>query len=211
MGAELIKAIVFDLDGTLYQNEQMGGQVNLSACRYIAELKGVSVEQADLMLEEARDSLAGLAATLSQAVISLGGNMHDLHERMAREVRPEGLLAVDERVVGLLKDLASRFGIHIYTNNNRSLSARIMKLIGVADFFCKVFTIEDFWRPKPDEETLIFLLDAIGAKAEETLFVGDRYQVDLALPATLGAKVFESCTIEQLLGLREFLAQEPTA
>ncbi|GFO55821.1 haloacid dehalogenase [Geomonas sp. Red276] len=208
MGAQLIKAIVFDLDGTLYQNEQMGDQVNLSACRYIAQLKGVSVEEADLMLEEARASLAGLAATLSQAVISLGGNMHDLHERMAREVRPEGLLAEDERVVDLLRDLAGRFEIHIYTNNNRSLSARIMKIIGVAELFDKVFTIEDFWRPKPDEEALTSILDAIGKKAEETLFVGDRYQVDLALPATLGARVFESCTIEQLLGLREFLEKE---
>ncbi|WP_460596231.1 HAD family hydrolase [Geomonas sp. Red276] len=204
----MIKAIVFDLDGTLYQNEQMGDQVNLSACRYIAQLKGVSVEEADLMLEEARASLAGLAATLSQAVISLGGNMHDLHERMAREVRPEGLLAEDERVVDLLRDLAGRFEIHIYTNNNRSLSARIMKIIGVAELFDKVFTIEDFWRPKPDEEALTSILDAIGKKAEETLFVGDRYQVDLALPATLGARVFESCTIEQLLGLREFLEKE---
>jgi putative hydrolase of the HAD superfamily len=200
-----LKALVFDLDGTLYQNERMGDQVNLGACNYIASLKGVSVEKADSMLREARYSMVESGGTLSRAVESLGGNLRDLHLRLSQDVTPEGVLSVDPRVTGMLKALATRFAVHIYTNNNRPLSARIMKEIGVGGLFEKVFTIEDYWRPKPDRDALLGILESIACKPEETLFVGDRFEVDLALPEKLGCRIYEACTVEQLLELSQLV------
>lgn len=200
-----VRAIVFDLDGTLYQDERMGRQVNRAACNYIAELRGVSVDQADVMLREARYRLPGIDGTLSRAVITLGGNLKGMHERLSRDVQPAGILAVDPRVPELLEKLATRFEVHIYTNNNRELSARIMNEIGVGGMFGKVFTIEDYWRPKPDKDALLGILAAIGKRPEETLFVGDRYEVDLALPLSLGCPVFESLTVDQLMALSQLV------
>ena len=203
--AQRVRAIVFDLDGTLYQNDRLGEEVNLCACRYIASLKGVSPAAADRMLEEARDRQSGPGKTLSLAVISLGGNLQELHQRLGSEVHPEGVLTVDERVPQLLRRLAGRFEIHLYTNNNRELSARIMAEIGVAGMFGKVFTIEDSWRPKPDPVALQGILEAIGRMPTETLFVGDRYGVDLSLPEELGCAVFEARTVAELLQLGQLL------
>jgi putative hydrolase of the HAD superfamily len=200
-----VRAIVFDLDGTLYQNAQMGEMVNLAACRYVAGLKGVTVARAGTLLNEARLTVSGTGGTLSRAVIALGGNLKDLHERFSNDVHPEGLLSIDGRVPQLLARLAARFELHIYTNNNKALSARIMREIGVTGLFQQVFTIEDYWLPKPEEVALLGILNAIGRKPEETLFVGDRYEVDLALPKSLGCAIFESCTIEQLLTLSQLL------
>lgn len=200
-----IEAIVFDLDGTLYQNDRLGEEVNLCACRYIASLRGIAPEQADSMLQQARDSQQGVGKTLSLAVLSLGGNLKDLHLRLASEVHPERFLSVDERVPQLLQRLAQRFAIHLYTNNNRELSGKIMREIGVAGLFGKVFTIEDSWRPKPDRIALEGILAAIGRKPAQTLFVGDRYGVDLALPEELGCAVFEARTVEELLQLAQLL------
>ncbi|HJV66080.1 MAG TPA: HAD family hydrolase [Geomonas sp.] len=203
-----LKALVFDLDGTLYNNARMGELVNLGACNYIAHLNGVSVEQADAMLREARYSMVESGGTLSRAVISLGGNLKDLHERLSQDVTPEGILSVEPRVPQLLKALATRFAVHIYTNNNRSLSARIMKEIGVSGLFGKVFTIEDYWRPKPDQAALQGILEAIGCRPEETLFVGDRFEVDLALPAKLGCRIYEACTTDQLAELFQLVEEK---
>jgi putative hydrolase of the HAD superfamily len=200
-----LRAIVFDLDGTLYQNKRMGDEVNLCACRYVADLKGITVEAADDLLAETRFSLSGTGGTLSRAVLAVGGSLHQLHERFASEIRPEGVLSIDERVPQLLARLASRYELHLYTNNNKALSARIMREIGVTGLFQKIFTIEDYWLPKPEEVALLGILDSIGRKPEETLFVGDRYEVDLALPESLGCQVFESCTIEQLLTLAQLV------
>jgi putative hydrolase of the HAD superfamily len=200
-----LRALIFDLDGTLYQNDQLGEEVNLSACRYLASRKGITVSQADVMLQEARQELSGPGKTLSRAVIALGGELEGLHERLSLEAHPEELLRVDPRVPELLKKLAGRFALHIYTNNNRSLSKRIMAQIGVSGLFQQLFTIEDSWRPKPDQAVLLGILEAIGCHPCETMFVGDRYEVDLALPESLGCAILETRTVEELLTLTELL------
>ena len=49
-----IKAIVFDLDGTLYTSAPLGREILFSAGRYIADLKGVAPEEADQLIHEAK-------------------------------------------------------------------------------------------------------------------------------------------------------------
>lgn len=201
---EGLKAIVFDLDGTLYQDDRLGEEVNRSACRYIASLRGISAAEADALLSEARAAI-GTRGTLSRAVTALGGNLKDLHQRFGTEIDPDPILRRDPSVVELLRRLAERFELYLYTNNNRELSARIMDRIGISGLFRAVFTIEDYWRPKPDEIPLLGILETIGRKPAETLFVGDRHQVDLALPETLGCAIFEARTAEELLKLEELM------
>jgi putative hydrolase of the HAD superfamily len=200
-----VKAIVFDLDGTLYQNDRISSEVSLSDCRYLAQVKGISVTQAETMLRGARDSQSGAGGTLSQALISLGGDLKEMHRRLSLDLQPEVLLSVDARVCQLLKKLAVTFDLYVYTNNNRDLSKRTMERIGVAHLFKRVFTIEDYWRPKPDETALAGILDAISRKPAETLFVGDRYEVDLALPESLGCAIFKARSAEELLTLAQHL------
>jgi putative hydrolase of the HAD superfamily len=205
LNRDTLKAIVFDLDGTLYQEEQLGEQVSQSANRYIAELTGSTVAEAEQRLQQARDCTDGSGGTLSRAVVALGGNLPELHARFSRDVNPAGVLQADPRVRQLLTRLAEKFELHVYTNNNRELSGRIMERIGVADLFEKIFTIEDYWRPKPDQTALAGILQSIGRSPAETLFVGDRFEVDLALPESLGCAVFETKTVAELLKLEQLL------
>lgn len=206
-----LKAILFDLDGTLYVNSALGRKIRQAACRYIAELKGVGTEEANLLLNEAKKRLSavsGIDTPLSLACMDLGGDLRELHRRFAAEIAPEPYLSRDERVVELLKILAGRFELYIYTNNNRVLADRIMSLIGVAGLFREVFTIEDSWRPKPDREALAELLRRVDRRPEECLFVGDRYDVDLRLPADLGCTVFLVSSTEELFPLCKLLNEE---
>lgn len=199
-----IKALVFDLDGTLYQDDRLGEEVNQSACRYVAELKGISAAEADLLLTGTR-AADGAGGTLSRAVEALGGTLREMHRRFAAEIRPDRLLREDPRVPELLRLLSKRFRLYLYTNNNRDLSGRIMDQIGVAGLFDRVFSIEDFWLPKPDKVLIAAILKEIHCRPEETLFIGDRYQVDLAVPESMGCVIFESRTVEELLTLKELL------
>ncbi|HTP65037.1 MAG TPA: HAD family hydrolase [Geobacteraceae bacterium] len=206
-----IKALVFDLDGTLYVNGDFGREIRLCACRYIAGLKGTTIEEADRLIRETKKRLAaasGVESTLSHACIELGGNLRELHRRFAEEITPEPFLARDERVTNLLLSLGKRFDLSIYTNNNRLLSERIMSAIGVAGLFRRVLTIEDGWRPKPDPEALETVYRLIGRKPAECMFVGDRYDIDLRLPAAMGSTVFLATSVEELLPLNKLLQGE---
>ncbi|HEY6838249.1 MAG TPA: HAD family hydrolase [Geobacteraceae bacterium] len=206
-----ITTLVFDLDGTLYVNMELGREINRVACLYLAETAGMTVDDATSLLRETKARLTadrGIDATLSLACTELGCDIVELHRRFAAEVEPERFLVRDERVVELAGALAERFQLYVYTNNNRPLASRILEILGLAGFFSEVFTIEYSWRPKPDRETLRRLLDAIGATPSESLFIGDRYDIDLRFPAALGCGVFRVGSVEELLQLGKLVNEE---
>lgn len=206
-----LKALVFDLDGTLYVNKDLGHEINLCACRYIAELKGTAVAEARELLRETKKRLAkdsGMDSTLSHACMELGGDLKTLHRRFADEIEPATFLSRDERVVSLLHTLRSKFDLAIYTNNNRRLSTRIMEAIGVAGLFRHVLTIEDSWQPKPNRGALENIYYVLDSKPAECLFIGDRYDIDLRLPAAMGSMVFLATCVEELLPLNKLLHGE---
>lgn len=199
-----LKAMVFDLDGTLYVNASLGREIRRSACRYIARLRCLTVEEADFLINETKQRLStdsGMDTPLSRACQELGGNLRDLHRHFAAEIDPEPFLTRDERVVELLKSLGRKFELYIYTNNNYSITAAIMGSIGIGGLFRQVFTIEDTWIPKPDQGALADILRRIGRKPGECMFVGDRFDVDLRFPAELGCAVFLVGTTKDLFPL----------
>jgi putative hydrolase of the HAD superfamily len=206
-----IKALVFDLDGTLYSCAPLGGEILLSAVRYVAEMKAVGLGEAEQLLHEAKKRLtaaSGNDTTLSRACMDLGGDLRELHRRFAAEIRPERFLAEDTRVTDLLKTLGSRFELYLYTNNNRPLAVAIMELLGVIGLFRQIFTIEESWRPKPDRIALEDIFLRIGRTPEECLFVGDRYDIDLRLPAEMGCAVCLVSTTEELFHLCTLMKEE---
>jgi putative hydrolase of the HAD superfamily len=206
-----LKALVFDLDGTLYVNNDLGREINICACRYISELKGMVVAEAKELLRETKKRLtaeSGIDSTLSHACMELGGDLKELHRRFTDEIVPEPFLSRDDRVVKLLQSLGSKYELSLYTNNNRRLSIRIMEAIGVAGLFRQVLTIEDYWQPKPDREALEKIYQTLGRRPAECLFIGDRYDIDLRLPAVMGSTVFLATSVEELLPLNKLLHGE---
>lgn len=203
-----IRAIVFDLDGTLYVCDAFAATIQSAAAGYVAELQGVSREEACMMIAATRLRLAGqsgAAQTLSAACCALGGTTPALHDYFQAHLQPEAFLQCDERVVELIGRLHRRFSIYIYTNNNRPLAERIMRLLGLDGGFDAIFSIDETWRAKPDELRLDQILTAIGLPPVQVLFVGDRYEVDLRLPEQRGCPIYLSQSVDQLLRLEELL------
>ena len=211
MDSTTIRAIIFDLDGTLYVDRELGWEIHLSACRTIARVRGVPLSRAEDLLQKTRELLVvelGYRVSLTRTCTELGADIPELHRRFCEEITPEEFLRRDDRVVELLKRLGTRYELYLYTNNNLCLANRIMRLIGIEGMFRRLFTIEDSWRPKPDRATLERVLQAIGRRPVECLFVGDRYDIDLRLPAAMGSAVFLAKNVEELLNLIKFTSEE---
>ena len=204
-----IRGIVFDLDGTLYVCERFAAEIHDVSVEYIAGLKGITRTEAESLLAVTRQQLmdeSGTVQTISSVCRELGGNIRELHRLFESVLRPEAYLVRDERVIRLLEGLAEKFPLYIYTNNNRVLTARIINYLGLDGLFSNIFTIDDTWRGKPDEELVNKVLKNVGLSPAEALFVGDRYDVDLRIPEQLGCPVYLSQCLEQLLRLEELLA-----
>lgn len=203
-----IRGIVFDLDGTLYVCDRFAAEIHDAAVAYFAGLKRIDREEAELLMAVTRQRLteeSGTVQTLSAVCVELGGSVPDLHRHFERTLRPEADLVRDERVIRLLERLAGKFLLYIYTNNNRVLTTRILDYLGLDGLVSGIFTIDDSWRGKPDEGMVKKVLEQVGLAPGETLFVGDRYDVDLRLPERLGCPVYLSQNLEQLLRLEDLL------
>ena len=203
-----IRGIIFDMDGTLYVCDAFAATIQAAAEHYIAGLSGVSITSASLLIARTRAELSaesGGVVTLSAVCTELGGNIRDLHDFFERYLHPEKYLTRNEQVVTLMTALAAQFPLYIYTNNNRNLTGRILKLLGLEGLFRHIYTIDDDWKAKPDEVILDLILAEAGLEPPQALFVGDRYDVDLRLPEQRGCPVYLSQSVEQLLRLVEIL------
>ncbi len=203
-----LTSLIFDLDGTLYNSKELAEEIQNCAAEGLTLQLGIAAEEAKVLLAAAKAELSaktGSEATLSAACELLHGDIKALHSYLGENIRPENYLVRDDRVVGMLDRLRKKYELYIYTNNNRRLTAAIMQLIGIDGLFAEIFSIEDFWRAKPDRLALAKIYAAIGAEPVECLFIGDRYDVDLRLPDEHGSRVLLTPTIEELLSLEELL------
>ena len=202
-----IRAGIFDLDGTLYFSDPFGREIARVASRYIADLKGCDPVSAWETVRQTKRRLTaeqGVEASLSTACMALGGDLRDLHARFSAEIDPVPFLTRDERAIALLESLAAVFPLVIYTNNNLPLTLRIMDTIGVRHIFTTIHTIEDFWVPKPDRSALSAIIGGTGCEPSECLFAGDRYDIDLRLPESMGAEVHLVRSVEDLMALGRY-------
>lgn len=203
-----IKAIIFDLDGTLYVSEPFEQVVWESASRYAGLLLGLPPAEGGRQLAALRQRLSderGSQQTLAVAIEALGGTVPELHRRFAEELEPGQHITPDPRVAPLVEQLGQRYTSWLLTNNNRTLTAKILATLGLESAFERVITINDTWRPKPDESLLDELLYALGQPPQQVLFVGDRYDIDLRLPAARGCPVLLTKTIDELMALTALL------
>ena len=210
--AEQIESIVFDLDGTLYQAPSLAREIELASERLVSATRGLSLPEGRKLLERARARLAEeleSEPTLTQTCQRMGIEIQELHAAFERDVVPEEHLDEDLLVRALLESLQDRCRLYIYTNNNLPLSRRILATLGLSDLFEELYTIEMAWTPKPDAEVLRQILADIGGPLESFLFVGDRRQVDLLLPAAWGIPTLLVRDTAQLVQIHKVLGIIP--
>jgi putative hydrolase of the HAD superfamily len=204
----LIRAVVFDLDGTLYVSAEYAATIQNAAAEYMAGVLDLEVVEVCSLMQATRKRLAeerGTVQTLSAVCTELGGNIRDLHAFFEKVLLPEELLVRDSRVAELIERLSRGFDLYIYTNNSRVMTNRILEQLGLGRNFKRIFSIDDSWHSKPDETILEQVLTSTGFQAAEVLFVGDRYDVDLRLPEQKGCPIYLSQSVDQLLRLGKVL------
>lgn len=207
-----IRNIVFDLDGTLYRNDELQREITSTAENLIASSRGLSLAAARKLLQQSSRRLAenqDEEPTLSLTCLELGISIDDLHDAFRQNVRPERYLVHDPVLQALLEALSASYDLYIYSNNNLFLTRKILKILGVEDCFFGLYTIEFSGVPKPDEETLQKVLEEIGGPPESFLFVGDRVHVDLQLPARRGIRTMVARETADLLQIFQMLGLMP--
>jgi putative hydrolase of the HAD superfamily len=169
------RAIVFDLDDTLYAEHSF----TLSGFRVVAQWAS------ERFGVPATDCYAGLCDlfdaghhgdTFDQWLSSRGLDANGTVEEMVevfRDHRPE--ITLDESVVGLLKRLRERFRLGILTDGYAGVQRRKATALGVVDLVDVVVYSDDlgrdFWKPhvRPFET----MLEGLRVTGPEAVYVAD--------------------------------------
>ena len=207
-----ISSLVFDLDGTLYICPQVADEIQKAAEKLVADSRGISRSAARDLMRCARKRLTEILEeepTLTRTCMELGIEVPEFHRALQHGVYPEKYLSPDPVLGALLDSLRDHCELYIFTNNSLPLARKILALLDVEEHFRRVYTIEFSWIPKPDPESFRRVLEDIGGPPESFLFVGDRRQVDLKIPDSLGISTLLVNETADILQIHKFLGIIP--
>lgn len=195
----MYKAIILDLDDTLYEYEVLNRQ-SISALRdYTCQLYKVSIEEFDQAFSKARkdtkDILGETGASHNRmlycqrilenlgekpTVAALG--MYEIYwgymlEHMAlRDGVKEMLdLCLDRGIkIGICSDLTAH------------IQHRKLKALGIDEYINAIVTSEEAGAEKPNPIMFHMILDKLGVDAKDTIFIGDSLKKDIEGAASQG-------------------------
>lgn len=199
-------AVLFDIDGTLYTDPAYARhQVDV----LIEELAHRSGRDFEAMREDIERTRLSLAQAEGRATTSLGNAMAAWGIDIATSVRwrnalidPARFLKPDLRLAAALSALrGGGIAIAAVTNNPRELGLATLRALGVEGFFGAVVGLDDTMKSKPAREPYELAARLAGQSPERCLSVGDRYDVDLAVPLELGMGAILVDGVEDVYGL----------
>lgn len=190
----MIKVIIFDLDGTLYQSSEISNKFAEAAYHAIAKFKNISVDEAKQLIEHKRAQMRstyGDPVPYTLTLKSVGMSTEHWHKENIAYFDPRDYLEEDEQLLNSLSALKKRYRLAILTNNNSVQTDRTLDALGVKYLFDKVYTYNTFKLLKPDPEFVRRAIQEMDVRPEECCFVGDRYNVDLEPARRLNMHVYQ--------------------
>lgn len=185
-----IKAIIFDIDSTLYTNaayafEQVDCQV-----RRFASIRGITNDQARKMVADYRKKYAaengGKKVSLSNTLRSFGVSIEQSVQWRRELIEPADFLGLDKKLQEALAALGRRYKLLCVTNNPILPAQKTLDALGVSDLMEVLVGLDTCNLSKPAKEPFERAAKEAGVPFDKIISVGDRYDLDLAPALELG-------------------------
>jgi FMN phosphatase YigB (HAD superfamily) len=207
-----VRAIVFDIDSTLYTNiEYVDAQIELQV-RKAAEHWSIPFEEGKTRVQAWRDQYAmhndGKHQSLGNTLAGLGIPISTSVRWRVETFRPADYLVRDDLLRAALEALSQSFRLIAVTNNPASVGVSTLEVLGVSEFLTEVVGLETTGYSKPSVEPFVEALRRLGTAAGETVSVGDRYDVDMAPALAVGMGGILVDGVTEVHVLPEFLRSQ---
>jgi phosphoglycolate phosphatase/putative hydrolase of the HAD superfamily len=185
-----IRGIIFDMDSTLYTNEAYQQfQIDVIIER-LAKIKNLSFDEMNAQIKSYRDDWAknhdGKKTSLGNACAAFGISIEESARWREELYHPEDFLSEDVRLQETIKLLMPKFSLSIVTNNSVGVAKKTLAVLGIESFFHHVIGLDTTGFSKPHEEPFLRAAREMKLNPENCISVGDRYDIDLAIPLNLG-------------------------
>ncbi|MCR4263378.1 MAG: HAD family hydrolase [Candidatus Roizmanbacteria bacterium] len=193
-----IKAIIFDIDGTLYKPiPELSQELHTYWIKRISDYVRISPEQA----EEQYTSLKKKYKSSTLALSSLGiGNPREIIKQAEHHMRAyhKEYILKDRELIKIFKVLKHHYTLATLRNGTRAGTRYILSLLGFSarrDKWKRGFGPFDHILPtvelgptKPDPRPFQNALKQLALPPDEILIIGDRVEIDLTPAKRFGMK-----------------------
>lgn len=187
---ENLKTIIFDIDGTLYKNDEYINEQIDSQIRAFAQSRNFSNEKARQMVNSYREEWAklhdGKRPSLNNALHDMGVQTDEIIAWRKELTHPENYLSFDEALADSLKELAAVYRLLCITNNPASIGCKTLEILGAQPFISEIIGFDTCKTAKPDPKVFELALKRAATPVEQCISVGDRYDIDIAVPLEMG-------------------------
>lgn len=191
-----LRALIFDIDSTLYTNQAYAFEQVDCQVRQFAKERGISADEARRMVAEYRKQFAaehnGSKVSLGNTLLSFGVPIEQSVQWRRELLEPADFLRRDEKLIDELKILQKKYQLICVTNNPVLPARKTLDALGISEFFPEIVGLDTCFKSKPalePFETAVEILSKSsesGIKAENCIAIGDRYDMDIALPLKMG-------------------------
>ncbi len=187
-----IRAVFFDLDGTLYARDALVGRVAAAQFEsFRAQLPQIDRAEYVRRVSELDDHGHPNKASI---YLSLGAELHldtNLIEELTadfwRRYDEDGLIATD--TVETLRTLrAIDLKLGVITNGTTNRQSRKLQALGIDSLFDVVLISEAEGIRKPDPEIFRRAMDLVGVEPSESVYIGDNPEADIVGALSAGMK-----------------------
>jgi len=217
----MIKAVLFDLGGTLIQTAEIpeifrrilkvfGIEVS---CEEVSNAHEANKAELDVAAGQIRCGMEFWTEFNSQLLRRLGieNNVETLAKNITNLWWDNADLRFYSDVPKALSWLKARnIKVGVVTNALREDYEQILQRLGATRLFDVVVGIDDCKRAKPDKQIFFYALERLGVKPDEVLFVGNELEADYEGAKGAGLKALfidrerkNSCKINRLTTLKE--------
>ncbi|MDX2494585.1 MAG: pyrimidine 5'-nucleotidase [Desulfuromusa sp.] len=178
-----MKAVLFDLDNTLYPAERdLFSLIDVRINRYMEEVVAIAPLDVDGLR---RHYWKEYGATLQGLIRHHGVDAEDYLDYV-HAVDVTSRLAIDIELQRTLNNL--RLQSYVFTNGSRCHADRVVTALGLDGLFADVFDIRIAdYQPKPNPDPYRQVLDKLGLSGDQCIMVEDQLQ-NLQMAKEFGMK-----------------------
>ena len=187
---EDLQTIIFDIDSTLYTNSAYAFEQVDCQVREYARITGMTADEAREKVLNYRKEFAakndGKKVSLGNTLLSFGIPIEQSVEWRKILLEPKNFLSVDEKLKETLKVLQKKYKLICVTNNPVLPARKTLDALGVSSFFHDIVGLDTCFKSKPALEPFQKACEITATQPSNCLAIGDRYDMDIALPLEMG-------------------------
>ena len=182
--------LIFDIDGTLYTSAEFVQEQIDVQIRHWADINGMTHEEARKKIAGFRKKYAaendGKKISLGNVFLNFGVDIDTSIRWRIELLKPENFLKPNEELKTALEKASEKLTLIAVTNNPVEAARKTLAVLGLDKIIPEIIGLDTCRKSKPAKEILDIALERTGAKAEECISIGDRYDIDLSLPVKMG-------------------------